>query len=72
MEHKSSRGVTPGKGGQKIFGVPVFNSVKEATREIQANTAVIYVPAKFAKEALLEDIEAGIELIVCITEGFPC
>ncbi len=64
-------GVTPGKGGQEVHGVPVFNSVGEAREQTQANTAVIYVPAKFAKGALLEDIHAGIELIVCITEGLP-
>ncbi len=64
-------GVTPGKGGQKEYGVPVFNSVAEAKDQTQANTAVIYVPAKFAKDAILEDINAGIELIICITEGLP-
>ena len=62
-------GVTPGKGGQDIFGVPVFNTVAEAKAKTEANTAVIYVPAKFAKDAIFEDIKAGIELIVCITEG---
>src|SRR3989338_6661372 len=61
-------GVTPGKGGQKIFDVPVFNKVSEAKKETGANVAVIYVPAKFAKDAMIEDINAGIELIVCITE----
>ena len=64
-------GVTPGKGGQKEHGVPVFNSVAEAKEKTQANTAVIYVPAKFAKDAILEDVHAGIDLIVCITEGIP-
>lgn len=64
-------GVTPGKGGQNINGVPVFNSVLEAKERTQANTAVIYVPAKFAKDAMLEDIKAGIELIICISEGVP-
>lgn len=64
-------GVTPGKGGQQANGVPVFNSVKEAKQATQANTAVIYVPAKFAKDAILEDLEAGIDLIICITEGIP-
>ena len=62
-------GVTPGKGGQDVFGIPVFNSVAEAKEKTHANTAVIYVPAKFAKEAMLEDIAAGIELVICITEG---
>ena len=64
-------GVTPGKGGQDVSGIPVFNSVAEAGEKTKANTAVIYVPAKFAKDAMLEDIRAGIELIICITEGVP-
>jgi len=64
-------GVTPGKGGQKANGVPVFNTVAEAKDKTAADTAVIYVPAKFAKNAILEDVEAGIPLIVCITEGIP-
>lgn len=64
-------GVTPGKGGQKEHGVPVFNTVAEAKEATGADAAVIYVPAKFAKSAILEDIEAGIRLIVCITEGIP-
>lgn len=62
-------GVTPGKGGRNEHGVPVFNSVAEAKDKTRANVAVIYVPAKFAKAAILEDIHAGIELIICITEG---
>ncbi len=53
-------GVTPGKGGQEAFGVSVFNTVAEARAKTQANTAVIYVPAKFAKDAILEDLRAGI------------
>ena len=64
-------GVTPGKGGQNVEGIPVFNSVKEAKDATGANAAVIYVPAKFAKDAMLEDIKNGIELIICITEGIP-
>ena len=64
-------GVTPGKGGQEAVGIPVFNSVAEARNKTGANTAALYVPAKFAKDAILEDIKAGIELIVCITEGIP-
>ena len=64
-------GVTPGKAGQEVHGKPVFNTVKEAKEATAANTAIIYVPAKFAKAAVLEDIEAGMELIVCITEGLP-
>ena len=68
---KVAAGVTPGKGGQDVFGVPVFNNVLEAKQKTNANTAVIYVPAKFAKDAILEDIRAGIELVICITEGLP-
>lgn len=64
-------GVTPGKGGQDVEEIPVFNSVNEAKDATQANVAVIYVPAKFAKAAMLEDIDAGIEFIICITEGIP-
>lgn len=64
-------GVTPGKGGQDVNGIPVFNSVAEAKKATQCNTAVIYVPAKFAKDAILEDIAADIPLIICITEGIP-
>lgn len=64
-------GVTPGKGGQDVLGIPVFNSVAEAKAKTDANTAVIYVPAKFAKDAILEDVKAGIDLVVCITEGLP-
>ncbi len=64
-------GVTPGKGGQDVHGVSVFNTVQEAKEQTQANTAVIYVPAKFAKAAVLEDIKAGIDLVICITEGLP-
>ncbi len=64
-------GVTPGKGGQDVGGIPVFNSVKEAKDKTGCNAAVIYVPAKFAKGAMLEDIENDIPLIICITEGVP-
>ena len=64
-------GVTPGKGGQSVGTVPVFNSVAEAKDKTNANVAVIYVPAKFAKDAMLEDIKANIPLIICITEGVP-
>lgn len=64
-------GVTPGKGGQKVEGVPVFNNVKEARQATGANASVIYVPAKFAVAAIQEAAEAGIELVVCITEGIP-
>ncbi len=64
-------GVTPKKGGQKHLGLPVFNSVKEAKDAEGANATMIYVPAKFAASAIIEAIEASIELIVCITEGIP-
>ena len=66
-------GVTPGKGGQRTFNdrVPVFNTVEEAIRETGANASVIYVPAAFAPDAMLEAASAGIGLIFCITEGIP-
>ena len=64
-------GVTPNKGGQKHLGLPVFNSVAEAVKKTDANASMIYVPAKFALQAIIEAIEAKIELIVCITEGIP-
>ena len=64
-------GVTPGKAGQKLLGVPVFNTVSDAVRETGANASVIYVPPKFAADSILEAIDAGIEIIVCITEGIP-
>ncbi len=64
-------GVTPKKGGQKHLDLPVFNSVQEAKDKTSANASMIYVPAKFAGAAILEAIEANIELIVCITEGIP-
>ena len=64
-------GVTPDKGGQKHLDLPVFNTVKEAYQETQADASVIYVPAPFCKDSILEAVEAGIKLIVCITEGIP-
>ena len=64
-------GVTPGKGGSKHLGLPVFNTVKDAVKETGAQATVIYVPAPFCKDAILEAVDAGIELIVCITEGIP-
>ena len=64
-------GVTPGKGGQIHLNKPVFNSVKEAKDQTNTNATMIYVPAKFAAAAIIEAIEAKIELIVCITEGIP-
>ena len=64
-------GVTPNKGGQKHLGLPVFNSVREAKNSVGANATMIYVPAKFASAAIIEAIDASIELVVCITEGIP-
>jgi succinyl-CoA synthetase alpha subunit len=64
-------GVTPGKGGQRTLGVEVFNTVSEAVGKTQANASIVYVPAAFAADAVLEAIDAGIKLIVCITEGIP-
>ena len=64
-------GVTPGKGGQTHLDLPVFNTVSEAIAETQAQASVIYVPAAFCKDSILEAANGGIELIVCITEGVP-
>lgn len=64
-------GVTPGKGGMDIHGVPVFNTVLDAVKETDANTSVVFVPPKFAVDAIFEAAEAGIDLIVTITEGIP-
>ncbi|MEA2080894.1 MAG: succinate--CoA ligase subunit alpha [Pseudomonadota bacterium] len=64
-------GVTPGKGGQKHLDLPVFNTVRDAVDGSGANASMIYVPAAFAADAVLEAADAGIELIVCITEGIP-
>lgn len=64
-------GVTPGKGGQIHLGLPVFNTVSDAVRDTGAEASVIYVPAPFCKDSILEAAAAGIKLIVCITEGIP-
>ena len=64
-------GVVPGQGGNTHLGVPVFNTVEQAVRATDANTSVIYVPARFATDAILEAIDAGLSLIACITEGIP-
>jgi len=64
-------GVTPGKGGQQHLGLPVFDTVKDAVDTTGADASVIYVPAPFCKDAILEAVDAGVELIVCITEGIP-
>ncbi|MDR1744068.1 MAG: succinate--CoA ligase subunit alpha [Dysgonamonadaceae bacterium] len=64
-------GVSPGKAGQKIFDIPVFNTVRDAVNETGADASVIFVPAAFAKDAMMEAADAGLKLIVCITEGVP-
>jgi succinyl-CoA synthetase alpha subunit len=64
-------GVTPGKGGQDVEGVPVFNTFGDAVDETQANTAMIFVPPRFAADSVLEAADAGIELVIAITEGIP-
>lgn len=64
-------GVTPGRGGEKHLGIPVYNTVSEAVEETNATVSMSYVPARFAAAAILEAAEAGLELIVCITEGIP-
>lgn len=64
-------GVTPGKGGASIFSIPIFNTVEETVKQEGANTSLIFVPAPYAAEAIMESAEAGITLIVCITEGVP-
>ena len=64
-------GVTPGKGGKEHLGKPVFNSVAEAKSSLDPNASIIFVPARFCKDSILESAEAGIKLIICITEGIP-
>jgi succinyl-CoA synthetase alpha subunit len=64
-------GVTPGKGGSQHEGIPVFNTVSDAVKETGANASVIYVPPPFAADAIMEAADAGVELVVCITEGIP-
>ncbi len=64
-------GVTPGKGGSEVLTIPVFDSVREAVDESGANASVIFVPAPFAADAVFEAVDAGIEVVVCITEGIP-
>ncbi len=64
-------GVTPGKGGTKVAGIPVFNTMEEAVEKTKANTSVIYVPPSYAVDAIYEAVDAGIKTIVCITEGVP-
>jgi succinyl-CoA synthetase alpha subunit len=64
-------GVTPGKGGQEVEDIPVFNTVESAVKETSANCSLIFVPPAFAADAIVEALDAGIELVVCITEGIP-
>ncbi len=64
-------GVTPGKAGGDVEGIPVFDTVVDAVRETGANASMIFVPPRFAAEAILEAADAGVDLIVCITEGIP-
>lgn len=64
-------GVTPGKGGQSHLGKPVFNTVEDAVKAVEANTSLIFVPPAFAADAVMEAAEAGIKVIICITEGIP-
>jgi succinyl-CoA synthetase alpha subunit len=64
-------GVTPGKGGEEVSGIPVFDSVREAVAETRANTSMVFVPARFAADAIYEAVDAGIGTIICITEGIP-
>jgi len=64
-------GVTPGKGGQDVEGVPIFNTVHDAVEATQANTSMVFVPPRFAADAVLEAADAGVDLVICITEGIP-
>jgi len=64
-------GVTPGKGGQDLEGIPIFDTVAEAVKETGANTSMVFVPARFAADAIYEDVDAGIETVICIAEGLP-
>jgi len=68
---KGVAGVTPGKGGSEHIGVPVFNTVRDAVRETDADVSMIYVPPPFAADAILEAADSGVKLVVCITEGIP-
>jgi len=64
-------GVTPGKGGTEIFGIPIFDTMDEAVKNTQANVSIIFVPERFAADSIVESADSGINLIVCITEGIP-
>ena len=64
-------GVTPGKGGIDVFGIPVFNTVRQAKEKTHANTSIIFVPAQFAPDAIYEAIDAELDLVICVSEGIP-
>ena len=64
-------GVTPGKAGQVVEGVPVYNTVRDAVKATGANASVIYVPARFAADSIMEAVDAGLPLVICITEHIP-
>jgi len=64
-------GVTPGKGGSEVEGFPVFDTVEQAVKKVDANTSLVFVPAPFAMDAIVEAVDGGIELVICITEGVP-
>ena len=64
-------GVTPGKAGQDVDGIPVFNTVADAVEATDANTAMVFVPPRFAADAIYESIESGVDLIIALTEGIP-
>src|SRR3954467_1043897 len=64
-------GMTPGKGGTDVDGIPIFNTVHDAVEQTGANTSMIFVPPRFAADSILEAADAGIALIICITEGIP-
>ena len=64
-------GVTPGKGGQKVEGIPIFDTVAESVEEAGANTAMVFVPARFATDAVYEAVDGGIQTVICIAEGLP-
>ena len=71
MEPKWSGGTSPGKGGTDVDGIPVFNTMYDAVEQTKANTSIIFVPARFAADAIMEAADAGIRVIVCIAEGIP-
>ena len=64
-------GVTPGKGGENVEGIPVFDTVRDAVAEASPNSALVFVPARFAADAIFEAVDAGIETVICVTEGIP-